>query len=276
MAADRPRADLAAHRRLATLGAARSGRRSRRHRIKASGPIGVAVTVKAIAIVLGLAFLVAASAVSAPAKAQKKGSTDDAPEGRKSSALRISVRPDGPVSPGQTVEVTVDGPRKGPVNALLVFPLGGMDVKELPFTARITIPEEAVGSFGIIVTMAGESDTSLFGPGSVSSEKTLSVKISAALQQLEVLPTELRFMKPGDYGELYVYGHYADGVRRRVESSSAGTTYTSSDPRIVSVVAENGRVRAEGFGTALVTVENSGITVRIPVEVRPEAPNRQK
>jgi hypothetical protein len=226
---------------------------------------------KAIIIVVGLAFLPAVSAVAAPAtKAPQDASMDGAPERQTSSALRISVRPEGPVSPGQTVEVTVEGSRKGPLNALMVTPgePRALDVKELPFTARITIPRESVGSFVISVTLAPNPGAALFDPGSVTSEKTLSVKVHAGLQRLEVLPTEVRFDKPGDYQVLYVFGHYGDGVKRKVENRSAGTTYASSDPSIVSVSPEDGRIRAEGLGAAVVTVKNSGIAVRIPVEVR--------
>jgi hypothetical protein len=71
--------------------------------------------------------------------------------------------------------------------------------------------------------------------------------------------------------KLAVYGTYVDNVRRDIGSSTTGTSYTSSNPKIASV-SPQGIGRSEGFGRAIVTVENSGVTVHIPVEVRPETP----
>lgn len=68
--------------------------------------------------------------------------------------------------------------------------------------------------------------------------------------------------------ELRVYGNYSDSVNRELTSSSSGTTYTSSNEKIVTVNAE-GKVTAQGLGEAKVTVKNSGYSASVDIVVKP-------
>jgi hypothetical protein len=57
---------------------------------------------------------------------------------------------------------------------------------------------------------------------------------------------------------LAVKGLYANGVERDLSSSEAGTTYTSSNPAVVTV-DRDGVCRPVGAGLAVVTIENGGV-----------------
>jgi len=57
---------------------------------------------------------------------------------------------------------------------------------------------------------------------------------------------------------LAVKGRYANGVERDLSSSEAGTTYTTSNPAVVTV-DRDGVCRPVGSGLAVVTVENGGV-----------------
>ena len=177
------------------------------------------------------------------------------------------------------MEITVDGtPQDTPISAVVVSPRveGLLKVTKLPFKAPATVPEDFVGSFEIQGSMSSKPGEPWPGDGLVGALKALLVKVPAALQRIEVYPSDVTFEQLGESQVLAVYGTYADNVQRSIGSSFArsatGTSYTSSDPKIASVSPVNGTVRAEGYGKAIVTVENSGIAVHVPVNVRPETP----
>lgn len=70
-----------------------------------------------------------------------------------------------------------------------------------------------------------------------------------------------------------VRGTYADGTVRDVGRHELGTTFHSSDPRVVSVDDE-GFLTATGPGRAVVTVKNGALSKRVPVDVRPNPKQR--
>jgi len=65
---------------------------------------------------------------------------------------------------------------------------------------------------------------------------------------------------------LGVQGIYLDGTERNLESSLVGTTYTSSEPSVVTV-DDNGNLQAVAPGAAIVTAEHRGVRAYIGVEV---------
>ena len=68
--------------------------------------------------------------------------------------------------------------------------------------------------------------------------------------------------------QLRVDGIYSDGVERDLTSSSAGTTYTSSNEKIVTVNSE-GKMKAQGIGEAKITVRNGKYSAQVDVVVKP-------
>jgi hypothetical protein len=67
--------------------------------------------------------------------------------------------------------------------------------------------------------------------------------------------------------DLSVSGIYSDGVQRLITLSSAGTTYASSDEKIVTVDA-NGKLFAKNVGVVSITIRNNGLKAIVRVIVK--------
>ena len=65
-----------------------------------------------------------------------------------------------------------------------------------------------------------------------------------------------------------VSGTYSDGIKREITGSTSGTTYTSSDEKVVTVDKE-GKVTAQGLGKAKITVRNGKFSAMVDVVVKP-------
>lgn len=97
-----------------------------------------------------------------------------------------------------------------------------------------------------------------------------SILVSEDLMVLYTAPTD---MNPADKekiesDQVSVAGVYSDGVNRPITSSAIGTTYASSDGKIV-VVDSEGRVTAKGIGRAKITVRNGKYSAEVKVIVKP-------
>jgi len=68
--------------------------------------------------------------------------------------------------------------------------------------------------------------------------------------------------------QISVGGLYSDDVERDLTSSSSGTTYTSSNEKIVTV-RPDGKASAQGLGTAKITVRNGKFTAQVDIDVIP-------
>lgn len=77
---------------------------------------------------------------------------------------------------------------------------------------------------------------------------------------------DLFLSKLGENKQLYIRGIYSDGIERRIESSTSGTTYQTSDPKIAKVDRE-GLVTAVGAGKAVITIRNRDREMRAQVVV---------
>ena len=64
-----------------------------------------------------------------------------------------------------------------------------------------------------------------------------------------------------------VGGMYSDGVERGLTSPAKGTTYTSSNEKVVTVDTE-GNIKAQGLGTAKIIVRNGKYTATVDVVVK--------
>lgn len=61
-------------------------------------------------------------------------------------------------------------------------------------------------------------------------------------------------------------GVYSDGVNRNITASASGTTYQSSNEKIVTVSPE-GRVTARGLGAAKITVKNGNYSSIVDINL---------
>jgi hypothetical protein len=75
--------------------------------------------------------------------------------------------------------------------------------------------------------------------------------------------------------QINVRGTYADGTVRDVGRPELGTSFHSSDPRVVAVDGE-GFLTAGAPGRAVVTVQNGALSEQVPVEVQAPPARRTK
>jgi hypothetical protein len=140
-----------------------------------------------------------------------------------------------------------------------------------PFEAEMLIPMEGAGGMRLLaVAQVAERR----GKYVLFDEVTFRVEPEAALVTLQA-EAPVRFTKTlGEVHILSVRGKYADKVVRDLIPGHAGTTYRSSDEKVLRVNAE-GRAQAVGNGAAEVTARNRGAEVKIPVIVNADnAENR--
>jgi len=67
--------------------------------------------------------------------------------------------------------------------------------------------------------------------------------------------------------QLKVSGIYSDGIKRNITASVSGTTYVSSNEKVVTVSPE-GKVTAQGLGNAKITVKNSKLSAKVDIVVK--------
>ena len=103
--------------------------------------------------------------------------------------------------------------------------------------------------------------------GIMAGSKVVS---GSTLVLLEKLPagSSATDIETYEKSELSVHGQYSDGVNRILTSSASGTTYASSDEKVVTVDKE-GKVVAQGIGKAKITVRNGNFSANVDVLVKP-------
>jgi len=97
-----------------------------------------------------------------------------------------------------------------------------------------------------------------------------SISLSNEIMAIRKVPQGSNIIDPAkiETRQLGVAGIYSDGVSRQLASSAMGTTYISSDEKIATVSPE-GKVTAQGVGTATITVRNGKYSTTVKVIVKP-------
>jgi len=153
-----------------------------------------------------------------------------------------------------------------------------------PFGGALKVPKEAVGPTRLLAV--AEISRGRLGTRTVFDEVIVKVEPDAALQAIEFetdKPLQLgRAGQSSAYGhidsmgkvfELPVVGDYADGVARPLSSPSTGTSYHSSDPKVIKVLGD-GMLQIVGNGKTTLTVTNHGKQASLDVDVNVnEEPN---
>lgn len=173
------------------------------------------------------------------------------------SRVRVVSPQDGQeFAPGDTVAVTVAF--EAPFGAGFVSPSAGGGIIELTpasdgsFHAQFKIPEDFEGPLTITPAAIDASGNTTEGVG-----VTIFVRSRTPPLRLRLVTDEF-FLSPGETAAtIDVRGVYANNVERDLTSSQTGTTYRSSDTRVIAV-DPNGIARVRAFGTAVVIVKNSG------------------
>jgi hypothetical protein len=143
------------------------------------------------------------------------------------------------------------------------------------FKFTFTIDADFVGKEKIIASakladgsiVEAESTINVELPSNISIKR---ISVDPSIIFLSKLPTgsSANRVRIFETHRLGVGGVYSDGVQRQI-TSSAGTTYTSSN-ETVATVSPDGLVTAKGVGTAIVTVKNgeSAATVKVVVKMK--------
>lgn len=153
-----------------------------------------------------------------------------------------------------------------------------------PFGGALKVPKEAIGPTRLLAV--AEISRGRLGTRSVFDEVILKVEPEAALQSIDFeteKPLQLgRAGQSSAFGhvdsmgkifELPVVGEFADGVSRPISSPSSGTSYQSSNPKAIKVLAD-GMLQIVGNGKTTLTVTNRGKQAQLDVEVNVnEEPN---
>ncbi len=142
---------------------------------------------------------------------------------------------------------------------LIVTPFKVETILSTPFSAKFSIPNDAIGSISILAS--GKNLKDQF----VEDELTINVQPNATLEFLKANPPKL-YLRERDQMQISVKGVYSDGVERDISDEGLGTTYKSDDLSIVTVDT-NGLVKIQGVGDATITILNSGLSVNVPVNV---------
>lgn len=198
------------------------------------------------------------------------------------------------LKPGKTVTVKVDLGRDAGIVAVRYFWYGELDdtlveqeqatssssivapaalisttQNDPPFGGKLQVPPQAVGIMRLLAV--GDISRGRLGTRSVFDEILVRVEPGAELTSIE-FETEkpLRLGRTGQavsYGqvdslgkimELPVVGQFSDGVVRPIQSPSAGTSYRSSNEKVIRVHQQFGLLQVVGNGRTTLTVTNRG------------------
>ncbi len=135
-----------------------------------------------------------------------------------------------------------------------------------PFGGTLSVPPEAIGLMRLLAV--GEIARGRLDGHEEFDEILIRVEPSAELVGIEFeshKPWRLRTI--GRLLEVPVVGEFADGVMRPLGGSYAGSTYASSNDRVVKVYP-GGLLRVMGNGQATITVTNRGVEGTLEVLVR--------
>ena len=171
------------------------------------------------------------------------------------------------VAPGDSILVTVIG--KNLDSVFLSTPIMGETATKPPFTFTLTIPNDAAGSLPILALGKDRS-------GNLHTDQiTIIVQPTASLDSLDVGTSAIRFSGLSSLRRrLIVKAAYSDGVERDVTRGATGTRYVSDNPNVI-IVDEDGLLKVQGNGQAIITVTNIAnagafatvsVTVKVPAD----------
>ena len=125
-----------------------------------------------------------------------------------------------------------------------------------PFGGKLKVPPDAIGTMRLLAV--GEISRGRLETRSIFDEILVRVQPSAELQSIEFETDRVVTIDTlGKTIELPVVGLFSDGVTRRLAAPSTGTTYRSSDEKVVKVYPD-GLMQAIGNGKAVVIASNRG------------------
>jgi len=162
--------------------------------------------------------------------------------------------------------------------------LVGLSHHDPAFGGKLLVPKEAIGPMRLLAV--AEISRGRLGTRSVFDEILVQAEPKAALTAIDFetdKPLQLgRSGQSSAFGhvdsmgkifELPVVGDFADGVTRRISAPSTGTSYESSNPKVIKVLP-SGLLQILGNGKTVLTVKNRDKQAQLDVDVNVnEEPN---
>ncbi len=146
-----------------------------------------------------------------------------------------------------------------------------------PFGGPLLVPKDGIGPMRLLAV--AEISRGRLGSRSVFDEVVVQVAPKAALTAIDFeteKPLQLgRTGQSSAFGhvdslgkifELPVVGDFADGVTRRISTPETGTSYASSNPKVITVLS-GGLLQIIGNGKTVLTVTNRGTQAQLDVDV---------
>jgi hypothetical protein len=169
---------------------------------------------------------------------------------------------------------------------LIIAPVAliGLADQDPAFGGKLRVPKDGIGPMRLLAV--AEISRGRLGTRSVFDEVLVNVEPSASLTTIEFetdKPLQLgRTGQSSAFGhvdsmgkvfELPVVGEFADGVTRRISTTGSGTSYQSSNSKVIQVLS-SGLLQIVGNGKTTITVTNRGkqAALDVTVEVN-EEPN---
>jgi hypothetical protein len=180
--------------------------------------------------------------------------------------------------PGDTVTLRVTTDQNEQPVAVYLYATH-MQYSELysspPYELSFKVPADFTGK-DVLVASEKFSDGKII---EARVEINVVLPSNVTLQGISVDPTRILLQKLPEESEpnkisayetrnIGVSGLYSDGINRYIALSADGTTYTSSDDKVVTVDAE-GNVTARDLGSATITVKNGKYIATVKVVVKP-------
>jgi pimeloyl-ACP methyl ester carboxylesterase len=176
--------------------------------------------------------------------------------------------------PGDTVNATVQltGVTANAgylaVGALGLGVLEGANYNGSSYQVSFVIPANYAGPLTLTPAIIDSNSNPIEGVGVTIAVRPKTAPLSLFL----VEGTYNHLLSANATANVYVTGNYPDRVELDLTSSVTGTTYKSSNNQVLTVDAQ-GDVQAKAFGTAVVTVQNRGLTAFATFDVEdPSAP----
>lgn len=145
------------------------------------------------------------------------------------------------------------------------------------FGGALKVPPEAIGPMRLLAV--AEISRGRLGTRTVFDEIIVNVEPTAALQNIDFetekplllgregqLATYGQVDVLGKIFELPVVGEFADGITRPLTTPAIGTSYQSSNEKVIQVL-QDGMLKIVGNGKTVLTVKNSGKEASLDVTV---------
>jgi hypothetical protein len=174
---------------------------------------------------------------------------------------------------------TLVGQEDATATGSIVAPVAliGLSDHNPAFGGPLRVPKDGIGPMRLLAV--AEISRGRLGTRSVFDEILVQVEPNAALTTIDFetdKPLQLgRTGQSAAFGhvdslgkifELPVVGEFADGVTRRISSPASGTSYESSNPKVIQVLP-GGLLQIVGNGKTVLTVTNRGKQASLDIGV---------